>query len=147
MPAVRNPLTVCAAAVHIFLCIRRTPLVPVFGFGENDVFQQIPNPPGSRLRRFQNAMSKLLSFSPPLFHGRGFFSTNFGVLPYRRPIDVVGKNGKRFFFLNVDCTVFLMLSCHYLNAYDCMFGFSAIMRDIVIILDDDMFTVHQSNTV
>jgi 2-acylglycerol O-acyltransferase 2 len=59
-------------------------------FGENDVFYQVANPPESRLRRFQNAMTKFCSFSPPIFRGRGFFSSNFGILPYRRPINVVG---------------------------------------------------------
>lgn len=28
-------------------------LVPVFTFGENDLYLQVPNPPGSKLRNFQ----------------------------------------------------------------------------------------------
>lgn len=66
-----------------------TALVPVFAFGENDLYDQCANPSGSWLRRFQTTMMKWLSFSPPMFHGRGIFNYNFGILPYRRPINVV----------------------------------------------------------
>lgn len=64
-------------------------LVPVFGFGENDLYDQMANPSGSLLRRFQTTMTKLFSFSPPIFHGRGIFNYNFGIFPYRRPLNVV----------------------------------------------------------
>jgi len=69
----------------------RVSLVPVFGFGENDLYQQVANPPGSRLRRLQTMLTKILSFSPPLFHGRGVFNYTFGILPFRRPVNVIGK--------------------------------------------------------
>ena len=45
-------------------------LVPVFGFGENDMYEQLPNPEGSRTRRLQQWMEKYLTFTLPLFHGR-----------------------------------------------------------------------------
>jgi hypothetical protein len=66
-----------------------TPLVPVFAFGENDLYNQVPNPPGSLLRRFQMKMTRLLTFSPPAFYGRGVFNYTLGFLPYRRPLNVV----------------------------------------------------------
>ncbi|KAM5320092.1 2-acylglycerol O-acyltransferase 2 [Glossophaga mutica] len=67
-------------------------LVPVFSFGENDLFDQIENSPGSWLRWIQNRLQKILGISFPLFHGRGIFQYSFGFLPYRRPITtVVGK--------------------------------------------------------
>ncbi|KAM6159016.1 2-acylglycerol O-acyltransferase 2 [Rhynchocyon petersi] len=67
-------------------------LVPIFSFGENELFDQISNPPGSWLRRIQNELQKVMGISLPLFHGRGIFQYSFGLLPYRRPITtVVGK--------------------------------------------------------
>jgi len=67
-------------------------LVPVFSFGENELFDQVDNPEGSALRKFQMKFKAVTGFSPPLFHGRGIFNYNFGILPYRRPINtVVGK--------------------------------------------------------
>ncbi|KAJ3025156.1 UNVERIFIED_CONTAM: Diacylglycerol O-acyltransferase 2 [Siphonaria sp. JEL0065] len=58
-------------------------LVPVFGFGETDIFEQVENRDGSFVRWFQETIKNLLSFSPVLFYGR------FGILPYRRPVAVV----------------------------------------------------------
>ncbi|KAM8778374.1 2-acylglycerol O-acyltransferase 2-like [Rhynchonycteris naso] len=59
-------------------------LVPVFSFGENELFQQFPNPPGSWVRRAQEALQRLLSVALPLFHGR------LGLLlPFRKPIYTV----------------------------------------------------------
>ena len=66
-------------------------LVPIMSFGENNVYDQAPNPPGSVLHRIQTKMKELLSFSLPLFYGRGIFTNNYGLLPYRQNItSVVG---------------------------------------------------------
>ncbi|PNI56803.1 MOGAT2 isoform 1 [Pan troglodytes] len=68
------------------------PLVPIFSFGENDLFDQIPNSSGSWLRYIQNRLQKIMGISLPLFHGRGVFQYSFGLIPYCRPITtVVGK--------------------------------------------------------
>ena len=64
-------------------------LVPVMSFGENELWQAVPNPVGSKLRNFQEAMKKLLKFTFPVIHGRGIFNYNFGLMPYRRPIHTV----------------------------------------------------------
>ncbi|KAF8791446.1 2-acylglycerol O-acyltransferase 2-like [Argiope bruennichi] len=64
-------------------------LVPVFAFGENDIFQQVENPKGSPLRQFQDKLKSFLGFSAPLFRGRGMFQYNYGLLPYRKPITVI----------------------------------------------------------
>uniref|UniRef100_T1J571 diacylglycerol O-acyltransferase n=1 Tax=Strigamia maritima TaxID=126957 RepID=T1J571_STRMM len=64
-------------------------LIPIFAFGENELFKQVPNPEGSKLRQFQNFMTKFLGFSPPIFHGRGVFQYNFGYMPFRTPVNVV----------------------------------------------------------
>ncbi|XP_071617754.1 2-acylglycerol O-acyltransferase 2 [Heliangelus exortis] len=69
-----------------------TPLVPIFSFGENDLFEQVNNPKGSWLRRIQHRLQQIMGISLPLFHGRGIFQYSFGLIPYRRPIfTVVGK--------------------------------------------------------
>ncbi|KAL2913078.1 diacylglycerol O-acyltransferase 1 [Polyrhizophydium stewartii] len=66
-------------------------LVPVMSFGENDIWDQVPNPQGSTLRKFQRLFQRYASFSPPLLHGRGIFTYNYGILPFRHPIvSVVG---------------------------------------------------------
>ncbi|EYC32121.1 hypothetical protein Y032_0003g1412 [Ancylostoma ceylanicum] len=64
-------------------------LVPVYSFGENEIFEQVENPKGSLVRRFQSWMKRFGGFSLPFFHGRGIFQLNFGYLPYRKPIDTV----------------------------------------------------------
>ncbi|XP_028750232.1 2-acylglycerol O-acyltransferase 2-B-like [Peromyscus leucopus] len=59
-------------------------LVPVFSFGENELFRQYPNPPGSWVRRVQEGLQRMLSVALPLFHGR------LGLLmPFRVPIHTV----------------------------------------------------------
>ncbi|XP_069739175.1 2-acylglycerol O-acyltransferase 2-A-like isoform X1 [Phaenicophaeus curvirostris] len=65
------------------------PLVPVFSFGENELFEQVANPPGSRLRRLQLRLQRILGFALPLFHARGVFQYSFGLLPFRHPIRTV----------------------------------------------------------
>ncbi|KAK7829148.1 hypothetical protein U0070_012619 [Myodes glareolus] len=65
-------------------CTSRASLGPVFSFGENELFQQYPNPPGSWVRRVQEALQARLSVALPLFHGR------LGLLiPFRVPIHTV----------------------------------------------------------
>ncbi|XP_075054659.1 2-acylglycerol O-acyltransferase 2 [Mixophyes fleayi] len=67
-------------------------LVPVFSFGENELFDQVDNPKGSFLRGVQEKLQKVMGVALPLFHARGVFQYSFGLLPYRRPIyTVVGK--------------------------------------------------------
>jgi len=67
-------------------------LVPVFSFGENDLFLQFDNPEGGMLRKVQEHMKKIFGYSPPLFHGRGIFNYTYGIMPYRKPMyTVVGK--------------------------------------------------------
>ncbi|KAG9346402.1 hypothetical protein JZ751_006713 [Albula glossodonta] len=67
-------------------------LVPVFSFGENELFDQMENPVGSPLRRIQDSLQKVMGVALPLFHARGVFQYNFGLLPYRKSIHtVVGR--------------------------------------------------------
>jgi len=64
-------------------------LVPIFSFGENDLYKQADNPDGSTLRQIQVFLKNQLGVSPPLFYGRGVFNYNFGLLPQRTPIHTV----------------------------------------------------------
>lgn len=69
----------------------RAHLVPVFSFGENELFKQVANPKGSWLRNVQEKMQKIMGFALPLFHARGVFQYSFGLIPYRQPIHTVGE--------------------------------------------------------
>eukprot|EP01137_Pigoraptor_chileana_P000471 Opistho-2@36736 len=64
-------------------------LVPVFSFGENDVYDQVPNPRGSWLRNLQTKLQRSFGFSMPLIRGRGIFNYDFGILPFRAPITTI----------------------------------------------------------
>lgn len=60
-------------------------LVPVFSFGENDLFVQANNAQGSYLRSFQEACKRTIRFTPPLLQ-------TFRLLPNQRPVStVVGR--------------------------------------------------------
>ncbi|EGG14170.1 diacylglycerol O-acyltransferase 2 [Cavenderia fasciculata] len=64
-------------------------LVPMYSFGENDVFDQVSNPRGSFLRRLQQKILQISGIAPPLFNGRGIFTYDFGLLPHRHKIVTV----------------------------------------------------------
>ncbi|KAI8870061.1 diacylglycerol-acyltransferase [Ramicandelaber brevisporus] len=64
-------------------------LVPVFSFGENDVYDQLPNEKGTLIYTIQKKMQSILGFTLPMFHGRGIFNYQYGILPWRVPLTVV----------------------------------------------------------
>lgn len=74
-------------------------LVPVFGFGENQIFNTVMPEKGSILHSFQLKMKQALGFTMPLFHGRGLFTYNYGIMPKRVPLTVVGKIFYFFYFV------------------------------------------------
>ncbi|EKX48735.1 hypothetical protein GUITHDRAFT_52406, partial [Guillardia theta CCMP2712] len=61
-------------------------LVPVIAFGETDVYGVLQN---QFFKKVQVRLQKWFGFAMPLFHGRGIFNYNFGLIPHRRPITVV----------------------------------------------------------
>lgn len=69
----------------------RAHLVPVFSFGENEVFDQVENPQGTWLRWTQERLQSIMGISLPLFHARGIFQYSFGLMPYRKPITTIGE--------------------------------------------------------
>lgn len=66
-----------------------SPLVPVFSFGETDLFEQVYAEEGSLLESFQTWFKKKTGVAPVLFFGRGIFNYSFGILPRRKPVTVV----------------------------------------------------------
>lgn len=67
-------------------------LVPIFAFGEADVYRLAQPAPGSFLYKFQQWMKATFHFTIPLFSARGVFIYDFGLLPFRNPINIcVGR--------------------------------------------------------
>lgn len=67
-------------------------LVPVFSFGENNIFRQMKNPRGSRLRWLQEKLKSLTGVAPAIFYGRGVLQYTWGYMPFREKIvTIVGK--------------------------------------------------------
>jgi 2-acylglycerol O-acyltransferase 2 len=64
-------------------------LVPVLCFGENDIYEQLSSTTHPRLHKFQMLMKKVTGFTTPVFHARGVFNYDVGIMPYRRPMNIV----------------------------------------------------------
>ncbi|ODV86011.1 hypothetical protein CANARDRAFT_186522, partial [[Candida] arabinofermentans NRRL YB-2248] len=80
-------------------------LVPVYAFGENNIYDVYytndgDGPPLSQTRKNDGYIKRVLKggqlwlkknagFTLPIIMSRGIFNYDFGLLPYRRPIDVV----------------------------------------------------------
>jgi 2-acylglycerol O-acyltransferase 2 len=64
-------------------------LVPVLSFGENDIYEQLSPTQHPTLHKFQLLMKKVTGFTTPVFHARGVFNYDVGIMPYRRPMNIV----------------------------------------------------------
>jgi 2-acylglycerol O-acyltransferase 2 len=64
-------------------------LVPVLAFGENELYEQFEPDQHPHVHWFQLLVKKWMGFTIPLFHARGIFNYDVGMMPYRRPINVV----------------------------------------------------------
>ena len=64
-------------------------LVPVLAFGENDLYDQVSPEEHPWLRRAQMYALRTLKFTLPFLHGRGIFNYDVGLMPYRRPLNIV----------------------------------------------------------
>ncbi|KAF4523012.1 hypothetical protein B566_EDAN007442 [Ephemera danica] len=64
----------------------------VFSFGETELYDQLDNPEGSRLRCLQEKLRKIIGIAPVIFLGRGIFQYSFGMVPHRRPVTVLVGN-------------------------------------------------------
>ena len=63
-------------------------LVPMWGFGENNVYENLAVG-NTRILRWQRRIQRVITFAPLLVQGRGVFSYSGGFIPHRRPITVV----------------------------------------------------------
>ena len=64
-------------------------LVPVMAFGENDLYDQFNPEEYPKIHKFQLLLKKIFGFTIPLFHARGVFNYDVGLMPYRRPLNIV----------------------------------------------------------
>ncbi|KAI9322117.1 diacylglycerol acyltransferase type 2A [Dichotomocladium elegans] len=80
----KKRLGFCKIAIEARAC-----LVPVLNFGENELYEQVSNEDGSWLRKIQRKTQRLAGFTIPLFHGRGIFNYDLGLMPHRRPMHIV----------------------------------------------------------
>ena len=80
-------------------------LVPVMAFGENDLYDQVDSETHPWIHKTQMIVKKMMGFTIPLFHARGIFNYDVGLMPYRRAVNIVvgkpirvvqqgGKDGK-----------------------------------------------------
>lgn len=67
-------------------------IVPVVAFGENDLYDQLSPKVYPMVHRLQMITLKIFKFTVPALHGRGVLNYDVGLMPYRRPVNiVVGK--------------------------------------------------------
>jgi 2-acylglycerol O-acyltransferase 2 len=64
-------------------------LVPVLAFGENELYDQVDSVEHPWIHKGQMVVKKMMGFTIPLFHARGIFNYDVGVMPYRRAVNVV----------------------------------------------------------
>ena len=64
-------------------------LVPVLAFGENELYDQAQADEHPYIFKFQMFVKKAFGFTIPLFHARGIFNYDVGLMPYRRSLNVV----------------------------------------------------------
>ncbi|KAI1083595.1 diacylglycerol acyltransferase-domain-containing protein [Whalleya microplaca] len=64
-------------------------LVPVLAFGENNLYDQLQPHEHPVMHKIQMFVLKVWKFTLPFLHGRGIFNYDVGLMPYRRPLNVV----------------------------------------------------------
>lgn len=64
-------------------------LVPVLAFGENNLYDQLHPDEHPAVHKVQMFVLKVWKFTLPFLHGRGIFNYDVGLMPYRRPLNVV----------------------------------------------------------
>lgn len=64
-------------------------LVPVLAFGENELYEQVDAKSHPLIHKVQMVVKKLMGFTVPLFHARGIFNYDVGLMPYRKPLNIV----------------------------------------------------------
>ncbi|KAI1770704.1 DAGAT-domain-containing protein [Hypoxylon cercidicola] len=64
-------------------------LVPVLAFGENNLYDQLQPGEHPIVHKVQMFVLKVWKFTLPFLHGRGIFNYDVGLMPYRRPLNIV----------------------------------------------------------
>lgn len=64
-------------------------LVPVLGFGENELYDQFDAAKHPWVHKCQLLVKKIAGFTVPLFHARGVFNYDVGMMPYRKALNIV----------------------------------------------------------
>ena len=64
-------------------------LVPTLAFGENDLYDQVDSEKRPWVHKGQMLVKKLMGFTVPLFHARGVFNYDVGLMPYRTQVNIV----------------------------------------------------------
>ncbi|CAB9506514.1 acylglycerol O-acyltransferase 2 [Seminavis robusta] len=64
-------------------------LVPVIGFGENDLYHMLDTHGRSWISNLQTAVKTYVGFAMPIFAGRSMLLKDFGMMPQRKPVVVV----------------------------------------------------------
>ncbi|KAA8642170.1 diacylglycerol acyltransferase type 2A [Aspergillus tanneri] len=64
-------------------------LVPVLAFGENDLYEQVRPDQHPFIHKLQMLVKQTMGFTIPLFHARGVFNYDVGLMPYRRPLNII----------------------------------------------------------
>ncbi|SSD58532.1 related to diacylglycerol acyltransferase type 2A [Saccharomycodes ludwigii] len=78
--------------VKLALEVGNVGLVPIFAFGENEIYNVLSTENKSLTRRFQLWMKNRWGFTIPLFYARGIFNYDWGFIPFRHPINLVFGN-------------------------------------------------------
>ncbi|KAI9899573.1 hypothetical protein N3K66_006034 [Trichothecium roseum] len=64
-------------------------IVPVLAFGENDIYDQLSPQQYPWIHKLQMLILKVFKFTVPALHGRGVLNYDVGLMPYRRPVNIV----------------------------------------------------------
>ncbi|KAI1133678.1 DAGAT-domain-containing protein [Nemania abortiva] len=64
-------------------------IVPVLAFGENELYDQLQPQEHPFVHQIQMSILKVWKFTLPFLHGRGIFNYDVGLMPYRRPLNIV----------------------------------------------------------
>jgi 2-acylglycerol O-acyltransferase 2 len=76
--------------------------VPIYSFGENDLYEQAPNGEGSMLRKWQNFFLKYAGFATPFFSGAGSMGASMPMSPIPARVPVITVVGDPIDTVKID---------------------------------------------
>lgn len=84
-----NPYCSLFVFVPSLVCLFVCSMLTGSATQENELFEQFHPEAHPWIHKLQLTAKKILGFTIPLFHARGVFNYDVGLLPYRRPVNVV----------------------------------------------------------